>query len=84
MSEVLIFAFGSVLFVITSSATFAFALTRFREEQVQDMAKSGRYPIPRSDGLTELHVSPEDLQRLETVSSRNGSLEPVPQTDGNG
>ena len=68
MSEVLIFAFGSVLFVITSSATFAFALNRFREVQVEDMAQSGRYPVPREDGLTELHVSPNDVDRLAAVA----------------
>jgi hypothetical protein len=67
MSEVLIFAFGSVLFVITSSATFAFALTRFHEVQMDDMADSGRYPVLRDDGLTELYVSPTDLERLETT-----------------
>ena len=84
MSEVLIFAFGSVLFVITSSATFAFALNRFREVHVEDMAKSGRYPVPRPDGLTELHVNPEDLQRLEAASNGNGRLESVPRANGNG
>lgn len=73
MSEVLIFAFGSVLFVITSSATFAFALTRFHEVQMDDMAESGRYPVTRSDGLTEVYVSPDDLERLEDVAPGDGS-----------
>jgi len=56
MSEALIFSFGSILFIITTSATFSFGMKHFYEVQVDDMADAGRYAVTRPDGLTELHV----------------------------
>lgn len=57
MTEALIFSFGSLLFIITTSATFSFGMRRFYEIQVEDMAESGRHPVSQPDGLTELHVA---------------------------
>lgn len=57
MNEALIFSFGSILFIITTSATFSFGMKRFYEVQVDDMAGVGRFPVTRPDGLTEFHVA---------------------------
>lgn len=59
MSEILIFGFGSILFTITAAATFTFGLRRFHEIQMDDLAQSGRFPVDRPGGLTELHVDSE-------------------------
>lgn len=73
MSEALIFSFGSILFIITTAATFSFGMRRFREIQVEDMADSGRYPVTRSDSLTELHVTDAELEsRLQSASESAG------------
>ncbi len=73
MSEALIFSFGSILFIITTAATFSFGMRRFREIQVEDMANSGRYAVTRSDSLTELHVIDAELEsRLQSASESAG------------
>ena len=63
MSEALIFSFGSILFIITTSATFSFGMKHFYEVQVDDMADAGRYPVTRPDGLTEIHVAADSPAR---------------------
>ena len=62
MSEALIFSFGSILFIITTAATFSFGLRRMYEVQAEDMAESGRYRVTRPDGLTELHVADDEFE----------------------
>ncbi len=74
MSEVLIFGFGSILFIITTAATFSFGLRRFHDAQVEDLAQSGRYPVGRPDGLTELHVA---RQEPEGAAKRVEDLDDV-------
>lgn len=73
MSEALIFSFGSILFIITTAATFSFGMRRFRAIQVEDMADSGGYPATRSDSLTELHVTDAELEsRPQSASESAG------------
>ncbi len=62
MSEALIFSFGSILFIITTAASFSFGLHRMYEVQADDMAEAGRYAVTRPDGLTELHVADDELE----------------------
>jgi hypothetical protein len=57
MSEVAIFSFGSVLFVMTTWATFSFGMRRMHELQSEDLANSQRISEVRTDGLTEIHVT---------------------------
>lgn len=57
MSEVAIFAFGSVMFVMTTWATFSFGMRRVHELQMLDLAESSRISEIRNEGLTEIHVS---------------------------
>lgn len=78
MSEALIFSFGSILFIITASATFSFGMKHFYEVQVDDMADAGRYPVTRPDGLTEIHVDADSpvIQTeaaIETTAEDAGS-----------
>ncbi len=55
MSEVVIFALGAVLFVITTGATFSFGLVRIHELQIEDMARSDRIAEVEERGLTEIY-----------------------------
>lgn len=55
MSEVAIFSFGSVLFIMTTWATFAYGMSRMHELQMRDLADSGRISAVRDEGLTEIH-----------------------------
>lgn len=55
MSEVLIFAVGAVLFVITTGATFSFGLVRVHELQMEDLERSDRIAEVEDLGLTEIH-----------------------------
>ena len=57
MSEVAIFSFGSVLFIMTTWATFSFGMRRIHELQMRDLADSSRISEVRAEGLTEVHVS---------------------------
>ena len=63
MSEIAIFSFGSVLFIIVTWATFVFGLRRIHELQLDDMAEVGRYSVERADGLTEIYVTEVDRTR---------------------
>ena len=65
MTDALIFSFGSILFIITTAATFSFGLRRMHEGQADDMAEAGGYRVPRPDGFTELHVAYEGLERRD-------------------
>ena len=55
MSEVIIFALGAVLFVITTGATFSFGLVRVHELQMEDLARSDRIAEVEELGFTEIH-----------------------------
>lgn len=57
MSEVAIFSFGSVLFVMTTWATFSFGMRRIHELHRRDLVESDRIAEVRTDGLTEIHLS---------------------------
>jgi hypothetical protein len=65
MSEALIFGFGSILFIATTAATLSFGFRRVNELRMEDLAESGRQPITRPDGLTELHVAREEPEGRE-------------------
>lgn len=55
MSEAIIFAIGSVLFVLTTGATVTFGLYRSHELQVRDMEESERITEIEERGLTEIY-----------------------------
>ena len=57
MSDLAIFAIGSVIFTFTTWATFSFGLRRMGEIQARELARSKVTVIPRESGLTELHVT---------------------------
>ena len=57
MSDIAIFAIGSVIFSFTTWATFSFGLRRMAEIQARELEDSNIAVIPREDGLTELHVA---------------------------
>jgi len=56
MSEIAIFVFGSVIFMITTWATFAFGLRRMGEIQAKELELADRTAVPRESGLTEIHI----------------------------
>ena len=56
MSEIAIFGFGSVIFMITTWATFAFGLRRMGEIQAKELDRSNLTAVPQESGLTEIHV----------------------------
>ena len=60
MSDIAIFAIGSVIFTFTTWATFSFGLRRMGEIQARELARSKVTVIPREGGLTELHVTKRD------------------------
>lgn len=55
MSEVVIFAIGAVLFVVTTGATFSFGLVRVHELQIEDLERSERISSVEDLGLTEIY-----------------------------
>jgi hypothetical protein len=57
MSEIAIFSFGAVMFIMTTWATFSFGLRRMHELQLEDLAKSDRVAEAQESGFTELHVT---------------------------
>ena len=57
MSDLAIFAIGSVIFTFTTWATFSFGLRRMAELQARELDESNVVVIKRDDGLTELHVA---------------------------
>ena len=63
MSEIALFSFGSILFILTTWATLAFGLRRMHELHVRDMADMDRYPVPNPDGLTEVYVTRDELEK---------------------
>ena len=66
MSDLAIFAIGSVIFTFTTWATFSFGLRRMGEIQARELARSKVTVIPRESGLTELHVT----RQSETTAER--------------
>ena len=56
MSDVAIFGFGSVIFMITTWATFSFGLSRMGELNKRELEQSKMVVVERDSGLTELHV----------------------------
>ena len=56
MSDFIIFGFGSVVFMVTTWATFSFGLRRMGELQAQDLEQSNLTAVPQPSGLTEIHV----------------------------
>ncbi len=56
MSDVAIFAFGSVIFMITTWATFSFGLRRMGELQAQDLEQANFTAVSQPSGFTEIHV----------------------------
>ena len=62
MTEVAVFSFGAVMFVLTTWATLAFGLRRIHELQLRDLEESDVITEIRDDGLTEIHVTlPHDV-----------------------
>ncbi len=63
MSEIVIFGIGSVIFTLTTWATFTFGLRRMGELQADELERSNVVAIQREDGLTEIHVDRANLSR---------------------
>ena len=59
MSDVAIFGFGSIIFMITTWATFSFGLRRMGEIQAEQLDKSNLTAVPQPSGLTEIYVDRE-------------------------
>lgn len=57
MSEVALFAFGSVVFMITTWATITFGLARIHQLQREDLEDSPGVREIRETGLTEVYVT---------------------------
>ena len=57
MSEIAIFSFGSVVFILTTWATFSFGLKRAGELQARELRESSLTAVPSESGLTEIHVA---------------------------
>lgn len=57
MSEIAIFGFGSVVFTLTTWATFSFGLRRMGELQAKELENANVRVVSRDGGLTELHVA---------------------------
>lgn len=55
MSELAIFTFGSVVFLITAWASVAFGVQRMHELQEEDLDAAGRIVDEQPAGLTEIH-----------------------------
>ena len=69
MTEAAIFVAGSLVFIATAWATFAFGVTRFRELQIQDMADADVPVSVRSEGpFTEVWI-PEAAAESPPVST---------------
>lgn len=66
MSDVAIFAIGSVIFMITTWATFSFGLRRMGELHAQDLGKANVIAVPQASGFTEIHVDHEAVHRTGT------------------
>lgn len=60
MSEIAIFSFGSVVFILTTWATFSFGLKRMGELQARELQNSSLKAVPSESGLTEIHVEDRD------------------------
>ena len=60
MSEIAIFSFGSVVFILTTWATFSFGLKRMGEVQARELQEANLKAVPSPSGLTEIHVSNRD------------------------
>ncbi len=68
MSEVVIFGFGSVMFIATTWATIAFGVRRMHELQDEELERTGRSARLEEGGLTELHIDVEAEAGAETQS----------------
>ena len=69
MSEIAIFAFGGVIFIVTTWATVAFGLRRIHELQREDLEASPRIEeVVEETNFTEIYVTRE----LENDSIDNG------------
>jgi hypothetical protein len=66
MSEIAIFSFGSVVFMITTWATFSFGLRRMGEIQAKELEQSNLTAVPRESGLTEIHVDQKVARKRGT------------------
>lgn len=66
MSEIAIFGFGAVIFMITTWATFSFGLRRMGELQAKELERSNLAAIPRTGGLTEIHVNQDVARRRDS------------------
>lgn len=73
MSDVAIFAFGGVIFIISTWAVVAFGLSRMHELQREDLDESPRITEVREDGLTEVYMT----RALETDGTAGDPLEVV-------
>jgi hypothetical protein len=56
MSEAAIFAFGSVLFVITTWATIAYGLASIHELRLKDLGTNPSIQVRPTGQFTEVHV----------------------------
>ena len=75
MSEIAVFLFGSVIFIVTAWATFAFGLSRMQEIRLDDLkGDSSRFEIIVEQGLTQRYVSDESpaADTLRNVARPNG------------
>lgn len=68
MSDVAIFGFGSVIFMVTTWATFSFGLRRMGQLQAEELARTNQTAVVQPSGLTEIHLD-EDAAGKRAVSS---------------
>ncbi|MDJ0664614.1 MAG: hypothetical protein QNJ75_08635 [Acidimicrobiia bacterium] len=68
MSEIAIFGFGAVIFMITTWATFSFGLRRMGEIQAKELERANLTAIPRKSGLTEIHVDRKVARKRGSAS----------------
>jgi hypothetical protein len=67
MSDIAIFAIGSVIFMITTWATFSFGLRRMGELHAQDLEEANVTAVPQPSGFTEIHVDQEAVDRTANL-----------------
>ena len=81
MSEIAIFAFGGVIFIVTTWATVAFGLRRIHELQREDLEDSPRIEeVVEDSNFTEIYVTRELDGEVTNGSAEANIATPVANT----
>ena len=71
MSDIAIFAFGSVMFIATTWASIAFGVRRMHDLQDEELERTGRSPRLEESGLTEIHAEVDSESESEDKSRQS-------------